>query len=183
MGSGGRLKPFCRGGGSASAVRVLSAHVCPRLLTSTRLRFTPRASQVVETKADKALTERWLEASQQLHGELQTVHVRTQTLGQGMKVVLGWVEGMADKVTGLQGAQHRMAQQVQSQREEQQFALNATARETISKVRAVLRRDRTRGPLQQSFAAQQPLACAATVCLAPNCCSSALHHMVLLLSC
>merc|ERR1719171_2671208 len=34
---------------------------------------------VVETKADKALTERWLEASQQLHGELQTVHVRTQT--------------------------------------------------------------------------------------------------------
>jgi hypothetical protein len=41
---------------------------------------------VVETKADKALTERWLEASQQLHGELQTVHVRTQTLGQGMKV-------------------------------------------------------------------------------------------------
>ena len=62
---------------------------------------------LVETKADKALTERWLEASQQLHGELQTVHVRTQTLGQGMKVVLGWVEGMADKVTGLQGAQHR----------------------------------------------------------------------------
>ena len=69
----------------------------------------------IETKADKALTERWLEASQQLHGELQTVHVRTQTLGQGMKVVLGWVEGMADKVTGLQGAQHRMAQQVHSQ--------------------------------------------------------------------
>jgi hypothetical protein len=46
------------------------------------------------------------------------------------QVVLGWVEGMADKVTGLQGAQHRMAQQVQSQREEQQFALNATARES-----------------------------------------------------
>ena len=63
--------------------------------------------QLVETKADKALTERWLEASQQLHGELQTVHVRTQTLGQGMKVVLGWVEGMADKVTGLQAGQHR----------------------------------------------------------------------------
>ena len=37
---------------------------------------------------------------------------------------------MADKVTGLQGAQHRMAQQAQSQREEQQFALNATARES-----------------------------------------------------
>lgn len=68
----------------------------------------------------------------------QTVHVRTQTLGQGMKVVLGWVEGMADKVTGLQGAQHRMAQQVQSSREEQQFALNATARETISKVKGML---------------------------------------------
>jgi hypothetical protein len=93
---------------------------------------------VVETKADKALTERWLEASQQLHSELQTVHVRTQTLGQGMKVVLGWVEGMADKVTGLQGQQQRMAQQVQSQREEQQFALNATARETISKVKGML---------------------------------------------
>ena len=84
------------------------------------------------------MTERWLEASQALHGELQTVHVRTQTLGQGMKVVLGWVEGMADKVTGLQGAQHRMAQQVASQREEQQFALNATARETISKVKGML---------------------------------------------
>ena len=55
-----------------------------------------------------------------------------------MKVVLGWVEGMAEKVTGLQGAQHRMAQQVQSQREEQQFALNATARETISKVKGML---------------------------------------------
>ena len=94
--------------------------------------------QLVETKADKALTERWLEASQQLHGELQTVHVRTQTLGQGMKVVLGWVEGMADKVTGLQAGQHRVAQQVQSAREEQQFALNATARETISKVKGML---------------------------------------------
>ena len=46
------------------------------------------------------------------------------------QVVLVWVEGMADKVTGLQGAQHRMAQQVQTQREEQQFALNATARES-----------------------------------------------------
>jgi predicted nucleic acid-binding Zn-ribbon protein len=78
---------------------------------------------MIETKADKALTERWLEASQQLHGELQTVHVRTQTLGQGMKVVLGWVEGMADKVTGLQGAQHRMAQQVSQQREELQPVL------------------------------------------------------------
>ena len=31
-----------------------------------------------------------------------------------------------------------MAQQVQSQREEQQFALNATARETISKVKGML---------------------------------------------
>eukprot|EP00900_Chrysochromulina_parva_P020050 jgi/Chrpa1/28046/Chrysochromulina_OHIO_Genome00010650-RA len=93
---------------------------------------------MIETKADKALTERWLEASQQLHGELQTVHVRTQTLGQGMKVVLGWVEGMADKVTGLQGAQHRMAQQVSQQREELQFGLNATARETISKVKGML---------------------------------------------
>ena len=93
---------------------------------------------MLETKADKALTERWLEASQQLHGELQTVHVRTQTLGQGMKVVLGWVEGMADKVTGLQAGQHRMAQQFQSAREEQQFALNATARETISKVKGML---------------------------------------------
>merc|ERR1719171_1767029 len=82
---------------------------------------------IVETKADKAMTERWLEASQQLHGELQTVHVRTQTLGQGMKVVLGWVEGMADKVQGIQAGQNRMAQQVQSHREEQQFALNATA--------------------------------------------------------
>ena len=93
---------------------------------------------MLDTKADKALTERWLEASQQLHGELQTVHVRTQTLGQGMKVVLGWVEGMADKVTGLQAGQHRMAQQFQSAREEQQFALNATARETISKVKGML---------------------------------------------
>ena len=93
---------------------------------------------MIETKADKALTERWLEASQQLHGELQTVHVPTQTLGQGMKVVLGWVEGMADKVTGLQGAQHRMAQQVSQQREELQFGLNATARETISKVKGML---------------------------------------------
>ena len=37
--------------------------------------------------------------------ELQTLHVRTQTLGSGMKVVLGWVEGMAEKVSGLHGAQ------------------------------------------------------------------------------
>jgi len=93
---------------------------------------------IVETKADKAMTERWLEASQQLHGELQAVHVRTQTLGQGMKVVLGWVEGMADKVQGLQGAQHRLAQQAVAQKEEQQFALNATARETIGKVKTML---------------------------------------------
>ena len=85
------------------------------------------------------MTERWLEASQALHGELQTVHVRTQTLGQGMKVVLGWVEGMADKVTGLQAAQHRVSQQVQAGREEAQFALNATARETINKVKGTTR--------------------------------------------
>jgi len=55
-----------------------------------------------------------------------------------MKVVLGWVEGMADKVQGIQAGQSRMAQQVASQREEQQFALNATARETISKVKGML---------------------------------------------
>jgi len=113
---------------------------------------------MVETKADKALTERWLEASQQLHGELQTVHVRTQTLGQGMKVVLGWVEGMADKVTGLQGAQHRMAQQVSQQREELQFGLNATARETISKVKGMLVQQEAPPPLPKgSFSGSKPL--------------------------
>ena len=94
----------------------------PRPPPPPKKKHSDALAAIVETKADKALTERWLEASQQLHGELQTVHVRTQTLGQGMKVVLGWVEGMADKVTGLQGAQHRMAQQVQNQREEQQVS-------------------------------------------------------------
>jgi len=116
---------------------------------------------IVETKADKALTERWLEASQQLHGELQTVHVRTQTLGQGMKVVLGWVEGMADKVTGLQAGQNRMQQQVASAREEQQFALNATARETITKVKGMLSQQPAAGPPLPSprgaFEAAKPL--------------------------
>ena len=118
---------------------------------------------VVETKADKALTERWLEASQQLHGELQTVHVRTQTLGQGMKVVLGWVEGMADKVTGLQGAQHRMQAQVASAREEQQFALNATARETITKVKGMLVQQQAAmppAPMPSGFGPSKPLATA-----------------------
>ena len=90
------------------------------------------------------------------------VHVRTQTLGQGMKVVLGWVEGMADKVTGLQGAQHRMAQQVQSAREENQFALNATARETISKVKGMLANQQTGAtplppPGRGGFEAPKPL--------------------------
>ena len=60
-----------------------------------------------------------------------------------MKVVLGWVEGMADKVQGIQAGQSRMAQQVASQREEQQFALNATARETISKVKGMLVQQQT----------------------------------------
>ena len=37
----------------------------------------------------------------QLQMEMQTLHVRTQTLSQGLKVCLGWVEGIADRITGL----------------------------------------------------------------------------------
>ena len=55
----------------------------------------------VEGKADKEVTERWLENSMQLQMEMQTLHVRTQTLSQGLKVCLGWVEGIADRITGL----------------------------------------------------------------------------------
>ena len=40
----------------------------------------------VEGKADKEVTERWLENSMQLQMEMQTLHVRTQTLSQGLKV-------------------------------------------------------------------------------------------------
>lgn len=57
---------------------------------------------LIESKADRDASERWIESSQHLNAELQAVHVRTQTLGQGMKVVLGWLEGMAEKVSDVQ---------------------------------------------------------------------------------
>mmetsp|Transcript_53609 Transcript_53609/g.116865 ORF Transcript_53609/g.116865 Transcript_53609/m.116865 type:complete len:713 (-) Transcript_53609:155-2293(-) len=74
---------------------------------------------LIDQKADRDVTDRWLESSSQLHSELQTLHVRSQTLGQGMKVVLGWVEGMADKVAGLQGTQSRIASEVKGIKSEQ----------------------------------------------------------------
>ena len=67
---------------------------------------------LIESKADKDVAERWVESSEALHMELQALHVRTQTIGQGLKVVLGWVEGVADRVTGLQGAQQRTEHRV-----------------------------------------------------------------------
>uniref|UniRef100_A0A7S0NSE3 Uncharacterized protein n=1 Tax=Calcidiscus leptoporus TaxID=127549 RepID=A0A7S0NSE3_9EUKA len=85
---------------------------------------------LIEQKADRDTTDRWLEASSALHSELQTLHVRTQTLGQGMKVVLGWVEGMADKVTGLQGSQIKMATEVKGMRTEQKQQGEAVAFKT-----------------------------------------------------
>lgn len=63
---------------------------------------------LIDQKVDRGAADRWLESTQQVYSELQTLAVRTQTLGQGMKVILGWVEGMADKVTGLQGTQSRL---------------------------------------------------------------------------
>ena len=75
-------------------------------------------AQQLEAKAEKETVDKVSESSQQLYSEMQALHVRTQTLGQGMKVVLGWFEGMADKVTGLQGKQQSLQHQMQAQKEE-----------------------------------------------------------------
>ena len=67
----------------------------------------------IDAKADKEVAERWLESSMHLQMEMQTLHVRTQTLGQGLKVCLGWVEGMADRITGLDAAERRLERSVE----------------------------------------------------------------------
>ena len=68
--------------------------------------------RALDGKADKEVTERWLENSMSLQMEMQTLHVRTQTLGQGLKVALGWVEGIADRITGLDAAERRLQKDV-----------------------------------------------------------------------
>jgi hypothetical protein len=73
---------------------------------------------LIESKADRDASQRWIESSQHLNAELQAVHVRTQTLGQGMKVVLGWLEGMADKVSDVQGVASNAMSEVNATRTE-----------------------------------------------------------------
>ncbi|KAL3919608.1 MAG: hypothetical protein SGPRY_005566, partial [Prymnesium sp.] len=57
--------------------------------------------QQLDSKAEKETLERVSESSQQLFSELQALHVRTQTLGQGMKVVLGWPLPLARPKTSI----------------------------------------------------------------------------------
>lgn len=94
--------------------------------------------QLLETKAEKEGVERISEMSQQLYNELQALHVRTQTLGQGMKVVLGWFEGMSDKLNGLQGLHKSIQHQIQSQREETALALHEATKSTLQHVKTLI---------------------------------------------
>jgi len=103
--------------------------------TSDRSDKFASISQQLEAKAEREAVDKVSETSQQLYSELQALHVRTQTLGQGMKVVLGWFEGMADKVTGLQGQQKNIQHQIAVQKEETAVALNEQAKATLSRVR------------------------------------------------
>ncbi|EOD26364.1 hypothetical protein EMIHUDRAFT_205365 [Emiliania huxleyi CCMP1516] len=75
-------------------------------------------SQRIDTKADVDATERWLEATQQLGAEVTAMHARTATLSNGLKVLMRWVEGMADRVTGVQGTQHSLQSALAATREE-----------------------------------------------------------------
>lgn len=75
-------------------------------------------SQRIDTKADVDATERWLEATQQLGAEVTAMHARTATLSNGLKVLMRWVEGMADRVTGVQGTQQSLQSALAATREE-----------------------------------------------------------------
>jgi len=112
--------------------------------------------QQLDAKAEKESLERMSESTQQMYAELQALHVRTQTLGQGMKVVLGWFEGMSDKVNGLQGAQRHIQHQIAVTKEETVTALNEATKATISRVKNLVN-DKATAAQQQADKSFRPL--------------------------
>jgi hypothetical protein len=73
---------------------------------------------LIKSKADRDASQRWSASLQQLKAEMQAVHVHTQTLGQDMKVVLSWMDGMADKVSDVHGVASSVMLKINATRSE-----------------------------------------------------------------
>ena len=111
---------------------------------------------LIATKADGTAAAQWVESSARIDAELQAVHARTQTLGQGIKAALGWLEGVGVKVAGVEGVAAQLQGAMMVVRADMDIA-TASAQAVASHVKALIAaRGTSWQPLSGVFHANSP---------------------------